>query len=84
MPIYEYECGECQHRFELKQGFHDEPQAECPQCQNEAKRVSHPAPVIFKGKGFYITDHRKDGDSPKSKESTSSEKPKTETKKSTD
>jgi putative FmdB family regulatory protein len=58
MPIYEYECGSCHHRFELKQGFHDKPQAECPQCNKKARRVFHPAPIIFKGSGFYVTDHK--------------------------
>jgi putative FmdB family regulatory protein len=57
MPIYEYECGSCHHRFDLKQGFHDKPQAECPKCKKEARRVFHPAPIIFKGSGFYVTDH---------------------------
>ena len=59
MPIYEYECSKCSHRFELKQTFDDEPWAECPQCKEIAKRVFHPAPIIFKGSGFYVTDHRK-------------------------
>jgi putative FmdB family regulatory protein len=58
MPIYEYECGHCHHRFEMKQGFDEEPQAICPQCQGRARRVFHAAPVIFKGSGFYITDSR--------------------------
>ncbi|MHB8105511.1 MAG: FmdB family zinc ribbon protein, partial [Dehalococcoidales bacterium] len=49
MPTYEYECGNCGHHFELKQGFHDKPQAECPQCKKKAKRVFHPSPIIFKG-----------------------------------
>jgi putative FmdB family regulatory protein len=57
MPIYEYECGSCQHRFDLKQGFHDKPQAECPLCKKKARRIFHPAPIIFKGSGFYVTDH---------------------------
>jgi len=59
MPIYEYECGHCQFRFEMKQGFDEEPEAMCPQCQGRARRVFHSAPVIFKGSGFYITDSRK-------------------------
>ena len=84
MPVYEYECGHCRHRFEVKQGFHDKPKADCPQCQKPAKRVFHPAPVIFKGSGFYVTDHRKTGDSSTSKETKDSSKTKTETKKSTD
>jgi putative FmdB family regulatory protein len=59
MPIYEYECSKCSHRFELKQAFDDEPRAECPQCKEIARRIFHPAPLIFKGSGFYVTDHRK-------------------------
>ena len=58
MPIYEYECGSCHHRFELKQSYQDKPQAECPKCKKKARRVFHPAPIIFKGSGFYVTDHK--------------------------
>ncbi|HUT67442.1 MAG TPA: FmdB family zinc ribbon protein [Dehalococcoidales bacterium] len=70
MPIYEYECGKCSHRFDVKQGFHDKPEAECPQCREIARRVFHPTPIIFKGSGFYVTDHRpsrKDAEPEKSK-----------------
>jgi putative FmdB family regulatory protein len=59
MPIYEYQCNACHFRFEQKQKFHDKPIAKCPKCGGEARRVIHPAPVIFKGKGFYSTDSRK-------------------------
>jgi putative FmdB family regulatory protein len=58
MPVYEYECGSCHHRFEIRQGFDDEPRAVCPRCEGKARRVFHAAPVIFKGNGFYVTDHR--------------------------
>ena len=64
MPIYEYECGNCSRRFDLKQGFDDIPEAECPQCKETARRVFHPAPIIFKGSGFYVTDHRPDRKEP--------------------
>jgi putative FmdB family regulatory protein len=84
MPIYEYECVHCHHRFELKQGFHDKPQAECPQCKKKAKRIFHSSPIIFKGSGFYITDHRKSGDTSTSKEKPGPEKTKPEVKKSKD
>ncbi|MDD5701917.1 MAG: zinc ribbon domain-containing protein [Dehalococcoidales bacterium] len=60
MPIYEYECCKCSHRFEKRQGFMDEASAICPLCNSSSKRVMCPAPVIFKGSGFYITDYRKD------------------------
>jgi len=84
MPIYEYECIHCGHHFELKQSFHDKPEAKCPQCKKKAKRIFHPAPIIFKGSGFYVTDHRKGGDSATSKATPDSAKEKTETKKSKD
>jgi putative FmdB family regulatory protein len=59
MPTYEYECGQCNYRFDMRQSFDDEPQAMCPQCQGKARRVFHPAPIIYKGSGFYVTDSRK-------------------------
>jgi putative FmdB family regulatory protein len=58
MPTYEYECGSCSHRFDIKQSFNDKPVAACPKCKGKAKRIFHPAPIIFKGSGFYVTDHR--------------------------
>jgi predicted nucleic acid-binding Zn ribbon protein len=30
----------------------------CPRCEGKARRVFHAAPIIFKGSGFYVTDHR--------------------------
>jgi len=59
MPIYEYECDACHHRFEKKQSFHAKPIARCPRCGGKPRRVIRSAPVIFKGSGFYITDSRK-------------------------
>jgi len=79
MPIYEYECGHCRFRFEMKQGFDEEPEAMCPQCQGRARRVIHSTPVIFKGSGFYITDSRKGKEPEKSQgesEASKSEKKK--------
>ncbi len=58
MPIYEYECPSCSFRFEQKKSFTDESPAACPKCQCHAVRVFSPVPIIFKGSGFYVTDHR--------------------------
>ena len=80
MPIYDYECTQCGHRFEVKQSFHDKPQATCPQCKKKAKRVFHPTPIIFKGSGFYVTDHRKNAEPASSTSSSDSGKTKTEAK----
>jgi putative FmdB family regulatory protein len=67
MPVYEYECGRCRHRFEVRQGFNDKAQAECPQCQGKARRIFLPTPIIFRGSGFYVTDSRKNTVTEKSK-----------------
>lgn len=58
MPIYQYECNSCHYRFDKRQGFSDAPLAECPKCQGTGRRVFYPAPIIFKGSGFYVTDSR--------------------------
>jgi putative FmdB family regulatory protein len=67
MPTYEYECNLCHHRFDKRQGFNDEPIASCPKCKGLSQRIFHAVPVVFKGSGFYCTDHGHGGryDSPK-------------------
>lgn len=57
MPTYEYECDLCHCRFDKRQGFDEKPIAACPRCEGEAHRVFHAVPILFKGSGFYITDH---------------------------
>lgn len=57
MPIYEYECDACHYRFDRREGFDAEPVTACPRCHAKARRVIHSVPVIFKGSGFYSTDH---------------------------
>ena len=57
MPRYDYECQSCQTLFEVKQGFNDEPVANCPSCHNAARRKFQVVPIIYKGTGFYTTDY---------------------------
>ena len=57
MPRYEYHCQNCDHVFDVKQGFHDDPVATCPQCQTPARRRFRPVGVIFKGSGWYVNDY---------------------------
>jgi putative FmdB family regulatory protein len=57
MPTYEYLCQTCSHRFETWQKMTDEPLTVCPECGNSIRRVLYPAGVVFKGSGFYKTDH---------------------------
>ena len=58
MPMYEYLCDSCHHRFDIKQKFTDESLTICPNCGQRIHRVIQPAKVVFKGSGFYITDHK--------------------------
>ena len=58
MPVYTYHCGKCDVEFDRYQGFEDEPLVTCPECSKKAlHRVYKPTLIIFKGKGFYSTDH---------------------------
>jgi putative FmdB family regulatory protein len=62
MPLYEYVCGACGHRFEQIRKFSDSPLEVCPNCGERKlhKLVSSPA-IQFKGSGWYITDYAKKG-----------------------
>ncbi len=57
MPTYEYQCKSCNHRFEIWQKMSDEPLTVCPECQGTIRRILFPAGIVFKGSGFYKTDH---------------------------
>jgi putative FmdB family regulatory protein len=88
MPTYEYLCSSCNHRFERWQKMSDEPVKVCPECGQGVRRVLYPAGVVFKGSGFYVTDHSKSShaaangtpssttdEAPKAESATSAEKP---------
>ena len=58
MPLYEYQCKKCGHRFERIQSFSAPDEKECAVCQGEVERlISTPARPHFKGSGFYSTDY---------------------------
>ncbi len=57
MPTYEYLCRGCSHRFETWQKMTEDPLTICPECGGDIRRVLFPAGVVFKGSGFYKTDH---------------------------
>lgn len=69
MPVYQYKCQSCSLQFELKQSFNDISVVSCPECQNQARRLFYPAPIIFKGQGFYTTDNRRQDSNKGQKES---------------
>ena len=57
MPIYEYVCDVCGERFELRQSFGCDGVACCPKGHQQVHRVFSPPVIVFKGSGFYVTDH---------------------------
>ncbi len=59
MPIYAYRCENCGVQFEREQSFNDAPLKICPECRKKSlKKVISPVGIIFKGSGFYSTDHK--------------------------
>ncbi len=59
MPIYTYRCESCGVQFEREQSFSEAPLKICPECRKKSlKKVISPVGVIFKGSGFYSTDHK--------------------------
>ena len=93
MPVYVYHCDECDFQFEQQQKFSDKPLKRCPECgKNSLHKVYTPVGVIYKGSGFYSTDHRsssgsnfpsrakKDENKSEAKASTKSESSKTKEK----
>jgi putative FmdB family regulatory protein len=59
MPIYTYRCKYCGVQFDEQQKFSDPPLTRCPECSKKTlQKVYQPVGVVFKGSGFYATDHR--------------------------
>ena len=57
MPLYEYECESCAHRFEVIQKFSDAPISVCPKCGGAVQKLLSSPAIQFKGSGFYLTDY---------------------------
>ena len=59
MPLYEYECDACGHRFEIIQKFADPPIETCPVCGGAVHKVQSAPAFHLKGSGWYVTDYAK-------------------------
>jgi putative FmdB family regulatory protein len=59
MPLYEYQCKKCGHRFERIQQFSDAPVKKCPDCGGKVEQLISAPTVQFKGSGWYVTDYAK-------------------------
>jgi len=72
MPTYTYQCNNCGVRFDRYQKFEDQPLSYCPECKKKSlRKVYAPVGIVFKGSGFYATDHR----SPSGLTSAAADKP---------
>lgn len=77
MPTYEYECLSCGHQFEEVQKMMDKPIEICPKCKGKVQRkISGGGGVLFRGSGFYITDHRSESYKKKAREEKERSEPK--------
>jgi putative FmdB family regulatory protein len=59
MPLYEYQCDACGHRFEKIQKYSDPLVDTCPICAGTVRKLMSSPAIQFKGSGFYITDYGK-------------------------
>jgi putative FmdB family regulatory protein len=57
VPLYEYECTKCAHRFEKIERVSAAPKKKCPKCGGLAERLLAPPAIQFKGSGWYVTDY---------------------------
>jgi len=76
MPLYEYECTKCGHRFEVIRKFSDPHEKKCPVCKGGVRKLLSAPAIQFKGTGWYITDYsRKGGRDPSSSSKEGKGKP---------
>jgi putative FmdB family regulatory protein len=74
MPLYEYQCQKCRHRFERIQRFSDPLVKKCPECGGKVEQLLSAPAVQFRGSGWYVTDYaKKASDSSKSESKSDSE-----------
>jgi putative FmdB family regulatory protein len=79
MPLYEYQCDKCAHRFEVIQKFSDAPVDVCPKCGGPVKKLLSSPAIQFKGTGWYITDYARKGDTSPTATPAADTKPDTKT-----
>ena len=68
MPLYEYKCEKCGHRFEKIEKHSASEIKKCPKCGAHAPRQISAAGIQFKGSGWYVTDYAGKGSSASSSE----------------
>ncbi|MEM7048298.1 MAG: FmdB family zinc ribbon protein [Acidobacteriota bacterium] len=72
MPIYEYQCQQCDRRSEEIQRMSDPPLTECSECGGSLKKLLSSPAFQFKGSGWYVTDYARAGSGGDGKSSSDS------------
>lgn len=81
MPIYEYQCTNCNHQFDLLQKVNDAPVRQCPKClEDKVIRLISAAAFQLKGTGWYVTDFKNKDNPKKESKSEAKAEPKSEAK----
>jgi putative FmdB family regulatory protein len=57
LPLYEYKCRKCGHRFEKIESMNASTTKKCPKCGAVAERMLAAPAIQFKGSGWYVTDY---------------------------
>jgi len=57
VPIYEYLCETCDHKFEVQQKFSDPLVDACIKCGKSVRKLISAPGIVFKGTGWYVTDY---------------------------
>ncbi len=84
MPLYEYQCKKCKHRFEKIQMFSDKPVKKCPECGGPLEKLISTSSVQFKGSGWYVSDYGRKGSAGQSSSSSESDTASKDSKESKD
>ncbi len=75
MPAYTFRCEKCGVVFTRRYRFQDDlSEVKCPNGHSDVVRVFRPPAIVFKGSGFYVTDHGRKGNHGHSKPKKASEK----------
>src|SRR5580704_2216336 len=72
MPLREYQCDACGHRFEVIQKMSDPPLEVCPKCGGVVHKLQAAPAFHLKGTGWYVTDYAKKDQSDESKKESDS------------
>jgi putative FmdB family regulatory protein len=61
VPVYDYVCSSCGHRYEVFHGLNESGPHQCPLCEGPVTRAFVPPTIHFKGSGWAKKDRQSSG-----------------------